>query len=224
MDSAFPLICIKQAWNQCIEINGLIPVWLGIRPMAWVLKNMLRTENGESVVMTFAEELDKLKDWRNRTRIKCNSTHLKVMHLETNNKNFFRGSAFRNEKRHRKNGTHQSDYRGIMSHNCGYNCEKGKYAPSLYHVRYFSGTIEVFRTTCKALNICVLEQFIAILEQIQRRAAKVIRGMRGINSLDSNLKEPGLLNLAKWQLRQHMTVLPKSIKRVSSGRKQSYLS
>ncbi|CAM4707266.1 unnamed protein product [Lepidochelys kempii] len=173
------------------------------------------------------EDLDDLVNWS--YRMKFNSEKCKVMHLGINNKNFSY-----------KLGTHQLevteeekdlgvlvDNRMTMSRQCDMALKKANAVLGCIRRGISSRDKEVLVPLYKALvrphpEYCV--QFWSPmfkkdefkLEQVQRRATRMIRGMENL-SYERRLKELGLFSLTKRRLRGDMIALYKYIRGINTG-------
>ncbi|CAM5141001.1 unnamed protein product [Natator depressus] len=177
---------------------------------------------------TLQEDLDDLVNWSNSNRMKFNSEKCKVMHLEINNKNFSY-----------KLGTHQLevteeekdlgvlvDHRMTMSCQCDMAVKKANAVLGCIRRGISSRDKEVLVPLYKALvrphrEYCV--QFWSPmfkkdefkLEQVQRRATRMIRGMENL-SYERRLGELGLFSLTKRRLREDMIALYKYIRGINT--------
>ncbi|CAM4671246.1 unnamed protein product [Caretta caretta] len=170
------------------------------------------------------EDLDDLVNWSNSNRMKFNSETCKVMHLGINNKNFSY-----------KLGTHQLevteevkdlavlvDHRMTMSHQCDVAVKKANAVLGCIRRGISSRGKEVLVPLYKALVRPHLEYCVQFwspmfkkdefkLEQVQRRATRMIRG------IERRLKELGLFSLTKRRLRGDMIALCKYIRGINTG-------
>ncbi|CAM4663342.1 unnamed protein product [Lepidochelys olivacea] len=175
------------------------------------------------------EDLDDLVNWSNSNRMKFNSEKCKVMHLGINNKNFSY-----------KLGTHQLevteeekdlgvlvDHRMTMSRQCDMAVKKANGVLGCIRRGISSRDKEVLVPLYKALVRPHLEYCVQFwspmfkkdevkLEQVQRRATRMIRGMENL-SYDRTLKELGLFSLTKRRLRGDMIALYKYIRGINTG-------
>ncbi|CAM4504902.1 unnamed protein product [Lepidochelys kempii] len=175
------------------------------------------------------EDLDDLVNWSNSNRMKFNSEKCKVMHLGINNKNFSY-----------KLGTHQLevteeekdlgvlvDHRITMSRQCDMAVKKANAVLGCIRRGISSRDKEVLVPLYKALVRPHLEYCVQFwspmfkkdefkLEQVQRRATRMIRGMENV-SYEGRLKELGLFSLNKRRLRGDMIALYKYIRGINTG-------
>ncbi|CAM5164461.1 unnamed protein product [Natator depressus] len=174
------------------------------------------------------EDLDDLVNWSNSNRMKFNSEKCKVMHLGINNKNFSY-----------KWGTHQLevmeeekdlgvlvDHRMTMSRQCDMTVKKANAVLGCIRRAISSRDKEVLVPLYKALVRPHLEYCVQFwspmfkkdefkLEQVQRRATRMIRGMENL-SYERRLKELGLFSLTKRRLRGDMIALYKYIRGINT--------
>ncbi|CAM5110902.1 unnamed protein product [Natator depressus] len=172
------------------------------------------------------EDLDDLVNWSNSNRMKFNSEKCKVMHLGINNKNFSY-----------KLGTHQLevteeekdlgvlvDHRMTMSRQCDMAVKKANAVLGCIRRGISSRDKEVLVPLYKALVRPHLEYCVQFwspmkdefkLEQVQRRATRMIRGMENL-SYERRLKELGLFSLTKRRLRRDMIALYKYIRGINT--------
>ncbi|CAM4513742.1 unnamed protein product [Caretta caretta] len=177
---------------------------------------------------TLQEDLDDLVNWSNRNRMKFNSEKCKVMHLGINNKNFSY-----------KLGTHQLevteeekdlgvlvDHRMTMSCQCDIAVKKANVILGCIRRGISSRDKEVLVPLYKALVRPHLEYCVQFwspmfkkdefkLEQVQRRATEMIRGMENL-SYERRLRELGLFSLTKRRLRGDMIALYKYIRGINT--------
>ncbi|CAM5114511.1 unnamed protein product [Eretmochelys imbricata] len=182
--------------------------------------------NLEKARDTLQEDLDDLVNWSNR--MKFNSEKCKVMHLGINNKNFSY-----------KLGTHQLevteeekdlgvlvDHGMTMSRQCDKAVKKANAVLGCIRRRISSRDKEVLVPLYKALVRPHLEYCVQFwspmfkkeefkLEQVQRRATRMIRGMENL-SYERRLRELGLFSLTKRRLRGDMIALYKSIRGINT--------
>ncbi|CAM4567481.1 unnamed protein product [Lepidochelys kempii] len=174
------------------------------------------------------EDLDDLVNWSNSNRMKFNSEKCKVMHLGINNKNFSY-----------KLGTHQLevteekylgvlvDHRTTMSRQCDVAVKKANVVLGCIRRGISSRDKEVLVPLYKALVRPHLEYCVQFwspmfkkdefkLEQVQRRATRMIRGMENL-SYERRLKELGLFSLTKRRLRADIIALHKYIRGINTG-------
>ncbi|CAM4556029.1 unnamed protein product [Caretta caretta] len=173
------------------------------------------------------KDLDDLVNWSNSNRMKFNSEKCKVMHLE-NNKNF-----------NCKLGTHQLevmeeekdlgvlvDHRMTMSRQCDMAVKKANAVLGCIRRGISSRDKEVLVPLYKALVRPHLEYCVQFwspmfkkdefkLEQVQRRATRMIRGMENL-SYERRLKELDLFSLTKRRLRGDMIALYKYIRGINT--------
>ncbi|CAM4622161.1 unnamed protein product [Caretta caretta] len=172
------------------------------------------------------KDLDDLVNWSNSNRMKFNSEKCKVMHLGIN-KNFSY-----------KLGTHQLteeekdlgvlvDHRMTMSRQCDMDVKKANAVLGCIRQGTSSRDKEVLVPLYKALVRPHLEYCVQFwspmfkkdefkLEQVQRRATRMIRGMENL-SYERRLKELGLFSLTKRRLRGDMIALYKYIRGINIG-------
>uniref|UniRef100_K7F000 Reverse transcriptase domain-containing protein n=1 Tax=Pelodiscus sinensis TaxID=13735 RepID=K7F000_PELSI len=174
------------------------------------------------------EDLDDLVKWSDSNRMKFNSEKCKIMHLGINNKNFSY-----------KLGTHQLevteeekdlgvlvDYRMTMSRHCDMAVKKANMILGYIRRGISSRDKEVLVPLYKALVRPHLEYCVQFwspmfkqdefkLEQVQRRATRMIRGMENL-SYERRLKELGLFTLTKRRLRGDMIALLKYIRGINT--------
>ncbi|CAM5166280.1 unnamed protein product [Natator depressus] len=174
------------------------------------------------------EDLDDLVNWSNSNRMKFNSEECKVIRLGTNNKNF-----------RYKLGTHQLeimeeekdlgvlvDHRMTMSHQCDMAVKKDNAVLGCIRRGISSRDKEVLVPLYKALVRPHLEYCVQFwsstfkkdefkLEQVQRRATRMIQGMENL-FYERRLKELGLFNLTKRRLRGDMIALYKYIRGINT--------
>ncbi|CAM4521747.1 unnamed protein product [Lepidochelys olivacea] len=174
------------------------------------------------------EDLDDLVNWSNSNRMKFNSEKCKVMHLGINNKNFSY-----------KLGTHQLevteeekdlgilvDHRMTMSRQCDMAVKKANAVLGCIRRGISSRDKEVLVPLDKALVRPHLEYCVQFwspmfkkdefkLEQVQRRATRMIRGMENL-SYERRLKELGLFSLTKRRLRGDMIAFYKYIRGINA--------
>ncbi|CAM4321681.1 unnamed protein product [Lepidochelys kempii] len=177
---------------------------------------------------TLQEDLDDLVNWSNRNRMKFNSEKCKVMHLGINNKNFSY-----------KLGTHQLevteeekdlgvlvDHRMTMSCQCDMAVKKANVVLGCIRRGISRRDKEVLVPLYKALVRPHLEYCVQFwspmfkkdefkLEQVQRRATRMIRGMENL-SYERRLRELGLFSLTKRRLRGDMIALYKYIRGINT--------
>ncbi|CAM5083137.1 unnamed protein product [Natator depressus] len=182
------------------------------------------------------EDLDDLVNSSNSDRMKFNSEKCKVMHLGINNKNFSY-----------KMGTHQLegmeeendlgvlvDHRMTMSCQCVMAVKKANAVLGCIRRGISSRDKEVLVPVYKALVRPHLEYCVQFwspmfkkdefkLEQVQRRATRMIRGMENL-SYERRLKELDLFSLTKRRLRGDMIALYKYIRGINTGEGENYLS
>ncbi|CAM5144514.1 unnamed protein product [Natator depressus] len=175
------------------------------------------------------EDLDDLVNWSNSNKMKFNSEKCKVMHLGINNKNFSY-----------KLGTHQLevmeeekdlgvlvDHRMTMSRQCDMAVKKANAVLGCIRRGISSRDKEVLVPLQKALVRPHVEYCVQFwspmfkkdefkLEQVQRRATRMIRGMENL-SYERRLKELGLFSLTKRRLRGDMIALYKYIRGINTG-------
>ncbi|CAM4557273.1 unnamed protein product [Caretta caretta] len=178
---------------------------------------------------TLQEDLDDLVNWSNSNRMKFNSEKCKVMNLGINNKNFSY-----------KLGTHQLevteeekdlgvlvDHRMTMSRQCDMAEKKANAVLGCIRRGNSSRDKEVLVSLYKALVRPHLEYCVQFwspmfkkdefkLEQVQRRATRMIRGMENL-SYERRLRELGLFSLIKKRLRGDMIALYKYIRGINTG-------
>ncbi|CAM5111507.1 unnamed protein product [Natator depressus] len=175
------------------------------------------------------EDLNDLVNWSNSNRMKFNGEKCKVMHLGINNKNFSY-----------KLGTHQLevmeeekdlgvlvDHRMTMSRQCDMAVKKANAVLGCIRQGISSRDKEVLVSLYKALVRPHLEYCVQFwcpifrkdefkLEQVQRRATRMIRGMENL-SYARRLKELGLFSLTKRRLRGDMIAIYKYIRGINTG-------
>ncbi|CAM4628384.1 unnamed protein product [Lepidochelys olivacea] len=173
------------------------------------------------------EDLDDLVNWSNSNRMKFNSEKCKVMQLGINNKNFSY-----------KMGMHQLevmeeekdlgvlvDHRMTRSRQCDIALKKANAVLGCIRRGISSRDKEVLVPLYKALVRPHLEYCVQFwspmfkkdefkLEQVQRRATRMIREMENL-SYERRLKELGLFSLTKRRLRGDMIALYKSIRGIN---------
>ncbi|CAM4721271.1 unnamed protein product [Lepidochelys kempii] len=174
------------------------------------------------------EDLDDLVNWSNSNRMKFNNK-CKVINLGINNKNFSY-----------KLGTHQLevmeeekdlgvlvDHRMTISRQCDMAMKKANAVLGCIRQGISSRDKEVLVPLYKALVRPHLEYCVQFwspmfkkdefkLEQVQRRATRMIRGMENL-SYERRLKELGLFSLTKRRLRGDMIALYKYIRGINTG-------
>ncbi|CAM5091879.1 unnamed protein product [Eretmochelys imbricata] len=189
----------------------------------WAKRNLMRFNKD-----TLQEDLDDLVNWSNRNRMKFNSEKCKVMHLGINNKNFSY-----------KLGTHQLevteeekdlgvlvDHRMTMSCQCDMAVKKANVVLGCIRRGISSRDKEVLVPLYKALVRPHLEYCVQFwspmfkkdefkLEQVQRRATRMIRGMENL-SYERRLRELGLFSLTKRRLRGDMIALYNYIRGINT--------
>ncbi|CAM4600677.1 unnamed protein product [Caretta caretta] len=182
------------------------------------------------------EDMDDLVNWSNSNRMKFNSEKCKVMHLGINNKKFSY-----------KLGTHQLevteeeknlgvlvDHRMTMSRQCDMAVKKANAVLGCIRRGISSRDKEVLVPLYKALVRPHLEYCVQFwspmfkkdefkLEQVQRRATRMIRGIENL-SYERRIKELGLFSLTKRRLRGDMIALYKYIRGINTGEWRNYLS
>ncbi|CAM5073177.1 unnamed protein product [Natator depressus] len=187
------------------------------------------TANLEKDQDIIQEDLDDLVNWSNSNRMKFNSEKCKVMHLGINNKNF----SYK-LRTHQLEVTEEEkdlevlvDHRMIMSHQCDMAVKKADTALGCIRRGISSRDEEMLVPLYKALVRPHLEYCVQFwspmfkkdefkLEQIQRRATRMIREMENL-SYERRLKELGLFSLTKRRLRGDMIALYKYIRRINTG-------
>ncbi|CAM5106476.1 unnamed protein product [Natator depressus] len=175
------------------------------------------------------EDLDDLVNWSNSNRMKFNSEKCKVMHLGINNKNFSYKLGM-----HQLEVTEEEedlgvlvDHRMTMSCQCDMAMKKANAILGCIRRGISSRDKEVLVLLYKALVRPHLEYCVQFwspmfkkdefkLEQIQRRATRMIRGME-TRSYERRLKELGLFSLTKRRLRGDMIALYKYIRGINTG-------
>ncbi|CAM4587742.1 unnamed protein product [Lepidochelys kempii] len=174
------------------------------------------------------EDLDDLVNWSNNNRMKFNCEKYKVMHLRINNKNFSY-----------KLGTHQLkvreeendlgvlvDDRMTVSRQCDMAVKKANAVLGCIRRGKSSRDKEVLVLLYKVLvrpHLVYCVQFWSPrfkkdefkLEQVQRRATRMIRGMENL-SYERRLKELGLFSLTKRRLRGDMIAPYKYIRGINT--------
>ncbi|CAM5096139.1 unnamed protein product [Natator depressus] len=174
------------------------------------------------------DDLDDLENWINSNRMKFISEKCKVMHLGINNKNFSY-----------KLGMHQLevmeeekdlgvlvDHRITMSCQCDMAVKKANAVLGCIRRGISSRDKEVLVSLYKALVRPHLEYCVQFwstmfkknefkLEQVQRRATRMIRGMENL-SYERRLKELGLFSQTKRRLRGDMIALYKYIRGINT--------
>uniref|UniRef100_A0A8C3FKP1 Reverse transcriptase domain-containing protein n=1 Tax=Chrysemys picta bellii TaxID=8478 RepID=A0A8C3FKP1_CHRPI len=173
------------------------------------------------------EDLDDLVNWSNSNRMKFNSEKCKVMHLGINNKNFGYKLGI-----HQLEVTEEEkdlgvlvDHRMTMSRQCDMAVKKANAVLGGIRRGTSSKDKEVLVPLYKALVRPHLEYCVQFwspmfkkdefkLEQVQRRATRMIRGMENL-SYERGLKELGLFSLTKRGLRGDMTALYKYIRGIN---------
>ncbi|CAM5123271.1 unnamed protein product, partial [Eretmochelys imbricata] len=171
------------------------------------------------------EDLDDLVNWSNR--MKFNSEKCKVMHLGINNKNFScKLGMYQLEVTEEKDLGVLVDHRMTMSRQCDMAVKKANEVLGCIR-RGISGRYkEVLVPLYKALvrpHLEYCEQFWSPmfkkdefkLEQVQRRATRMIQGMENL-SYERRLKELGLFSLTK-RLRGDLIALCKYIRGINTG-------
>ncbi|CAM4679733.1 unnamed protein product [Caretta caretta] len=177
---------------------------------------------------TLQEDLDDLVNWNNSNRMKFNSEKCKVMHLRINNKNFSYKLGT-----HQLEGTDEEkdlgvlvDHRMTMSCQCDMAVKKANAVLGCIRRGISSRDKEVLVLLYKALVRPHLEYCVQFwspmfkkdefkLEQVQRRAIRMIRGMENL-SYERRLRELGLFSLTKRRLRGDMIVLYKYIRGINT--------
>ncbi|CAM5084507.1 unnamed protein product [Eretmochelys imbricata] len=146
------------------------------------------------------EDLDDLVNWSNSNSMKFNSEKCKVMHLGINNKPGMHHLEVTEEE---KDLGVLVDHRMIMSHQCDMAVKKANEVLGCIRRGISSRDKEVLVLLYKALVRPHLEYCVQFwspmfkkdefkLEQVQRRATRMIRGMKNL-SYERRLKELGLL-------------------------------
>uniref|UniRef100_A0A452GZ21 Reverse transcriptase domain-containing protein n=1 Tax=Gopherus agassizii TaxID=38772 RepID=A0A452GZ21_9SAUR len=162
---------------------------------------------------TIQEDLNHLVNWSNRNRMKYNSEKCKVMHLGINNKNFgyTLGAHQLEATEEEKDLGVLVDSRMTMSRQCDTAVKKANAILGCIRRGISCKDKEVLVPLYKALVRPHLEYCVQFwcpmfkkdefkLEQVQRRATRMIRGMEKL-PYERRLKELGLFSLAKRRLR-----------------------
>ncbi|CAM4659406.1 unnamed protein product [Caretta caretta] len=177
------------------------------------------------------EDLDDLVNWSNSNsnRMKFNSDKCKVMHLGINNKNFSYKLGM-----HQLEVTEEEkdlgvlvDHRMTMSRQCDMAVKKANAVLECIRRGISSRDKEVLVLLYKALVRPHLEYCVQFwspmfkkdefkLEQVQRRATRMIRGMENL-SYEKRLKELGLFSLTKRKLRGDMIAFYIYIRGINIG-------
>ncbi|CAM5134524.1 unnamed protein product [Natator depressus] len=193
------------------------------------LGGIANTEKDRDIIQ---EDLDDLVNWSNSNRMKFNSEKCKVMHLGINNNNFCY-----------KLGTHQLevteaekdlgvlvDHRISMSRQCDMAVKKANAVLGCIRQGVSSRDKQVLVPLYKALlyNILQVPLYKALqfwspvfkkdefqLEQVQRRATRMIQGMENL-FYERRLKELGLFSLTKRRLKGDMIALYKYIRGINT--------
>ncbi|CAM4653200.1 unnamed protein product [Caretta caretta] len=184
------------------------------------LGGIANTEKDQDIIQ---EDLEDLVNWSNSNRMKRNSEKCKVMHLGINNKNFCYklGMHHLEVTEEEKDLGVLVDHRITMSCQCDMAVKKANAGLGCIRRGISSRDKEVLVLLYKALvrphlEYCV--QFWSLmfkkdefkLEQVQRRATRMSRGME---NLSRRLKVLGLFSLTKRRLRGDMIAL----KNISEG-------
>ncbi|CAM5120564.1 unnamed protein product [Natator depressus] len=173
------------------------------------------------------EDLDDLVNWSNR--MKFNSEKCKCMHLGINNKNFSYKLGM-----HQLEVTEEEkdlgvlvDHRMTMSRQCDMAMKKANAVLGCIRQGISSRDKEVLVLLYRALVRPHLEYCVQFwspmfkkdefkLEQVQRRAIRMIRGMENL-SYERRLKDLGLFSRTKRRLRGDMIALYKYIREINTG-------
>ncbi|CAM5166439.1 unnamed protein product [Eretmochelys imbricata] len=190
------------------------------------LGGIANTERDQDIKL---EDLDDLVNWSNSNRMKFNSEKCKVMHLGMNNKNFCckLGTHHLEVTEEEKDLGVLFDHRKTMSCQCDMAVKKANAALGCIRQGISSRDKEVLVPLYKALVKPHLEYCVQFwcpmfkkdefkLEQVQKRATRMIRGMENL-SYERRLKELGLFSLTKRRLRGDMIVLYKYIRGINTG-------
>ncbi|CAM4560969.1 unnamed protein product [Lepidochelys olivacea] len=178
---------------------------------------------------TLQEDLDDLVNWSNSNRMTFNSEKCKVMHLGINNKNF----SYKLVTHQLEVTEEEMDLGVLVDHRMTMSCQRDmavkKANAILGCIRQgiSSRDKEVLVLLYKALVRPHLEYFVQFwspmfkkdefkLEQVQRRATRMIRGMENL-PYERRLKELGLFSLTKRRLRGDRIVLYKYIRGTNTG-------
>ncbi|CAM4599933.1 unnamed protein product [Lepidochelys kempii] len=173
------------------------------------------------------EDLDDLVNWSNSNRMKFNSEKCKVMHLGINNKNFsYKLGTHQLEVTEEKDLGVLVDHRMTMSCQCDMAVKKANMVLGCIRRGISSRDKEVLVPLDKALVRPHLEYCLQFwspmfkkdefkLEQVQRRATRMIRRMENL-SYERRLKELGLFSLTKRRLRGDMIALYKYIRGINT--------
>uniref|UniRef100_A0A452HYE6 Reverse transcriptase domain-containing protein n=1 Tax=Gopherus agassizii TaxID=38772 RepID=A0A452HYE6_9SAUR len=188
------------------------------------LGGIANTEKDRDIIQ---EDLDDLVNWSNSNRMKFNSEKCKVMHLGINNKNFryTLGTHQLEATEEEKDLGVLVDHRMTMSRQCDMAVKKANAVLGCIRRGISSKDKEVLVPLYKALVRPHLEYCVQFwspmfkkdefkLEQVQRRATRMIRGMENL-SYERRLKELGLFSLAKRRLRGDMLALYKYIRGIN---------
>ena len=162
------------------------------------------------------EDLDKLEDWASKWQMKFNVDKCKVMHLGKNNPNYgytMQGSTL--------GTTTQEKDLGVIVDNmlkpsaqCAAAAKRANRMLGMIRKGMENKTKDIIMPLYRSmvrphLEYCVqfwspyLKKDIALLEKVQRRATKMVKGMEGY-SYEERLKRLGLFNLEKRRLRGDM--------------------
>ncbi|CAM4697246.1 unnamed protein product [Lepidochelys kempii] len=189
------------------------------------LGGIANTEKDRDVLQ---KELDDLVNWSNSNRMKFNSEKCKIMHLGINNKNFCckLGTHHFEVTEEEKDLGVLVDHRMTMSRQCDMAVKKANAVLRCIRRGISSRAKEVLVPLYKALVRPHLEYCVQFwspmfkkeefkLEQVQRRATRMIRGMENL-SYERRLKEFGLFSLTKRRLRGDMISLYKYIRGINT--------
>ncbi|CAM5171235.1 unnamed protein product [Eretmochelys imbricata] len=165
------------------------------------------------------EDLDDHVNWSNSNRMKFNNEKCKVMHLGINNKNFCYklGMHYVEVTEEEKDLRVLVDHRMTMSRQCDMAVKKANAGLGCIRRGISSRDKEVLVQLCKALMRPHLEYCVQFwspmfkkdefkLEQVQRRATRMIRGMENL-SYERRLNELGSFSLTKRRPRGDMIAL-----------------
>ncbi|CAM5081371.1 unnamed protein product [Eretmochelys imbricata] len=187
------------------------------------LRGITNLERDRDIIQ---EDLDDLVNWRNSNRMKFNSEKCKVMHLGINNKNFSYklGTHPLEVTEEEKDLGVSVDHRMTMSRQCDMAVKKANAVLGCIRRGISSREKEVLVPLYKAVVRPHLEYCVQFwspmfkkdefkLEQVQRRATRMIRGME---NLSYERKELGFFSLTKRRLRGDMIAVYKYIRGINT--------
>ncbi|CAM5115714.1 unnamed protein product [Eretmochelys imbricata] len=189
------------------------------------LEGIANTEKDWDIIQ---EDQDDLVNWSNSNRMKCNSEKCKAMHLGINNKNF----CYKLGTHHLESTEEEKalgvlfDLRMTMSHQCDIAVKKANVVLGYMRRGISSSNKEVLVPLYKAMVRPHLEYCVQLrsptfkkdefkLEQVQRRATRMIQGMENL-SYERRLRERGLFSLTKRRPRGDMIAIYKYIRVINS--------